>query len=200
MAFVRHCRRPACQPPRGEVREPNLVSAARCESCSGSDNRRAVEQMVVAMQRAGWTKLLVAGGSPGTRGELGLLCAGRLDQPCRLPGANGATAPVSGPPRSSAGAAVGRGRQRCPVGLARRLITINSSSLATSWRHLPVPSPRAPSSPSPPVSSPDGITVREAPTGTVSRTGPAALPASPVPVMATGASAAPRFTSRSPLT
>ena len=34
--------------------------------------------MLAAMARAGWTKLLVAGGSPGTRGELERLCAGRL--------------------------------------------------------------------------------------------------------------------------
>ena len=35
--------------------------------------------MLAAMKRAGWTKLLVVGGSPGTRGELERLCAGRLD-------------------------------------------------------------------------------------------------------------------------
>lgn len=78
-AFVRHCRKPACLPSPGEGREPLLVSAAYCETCGGSDNRRAVERMLVAMDHAGWTKLLVAGGSPGTRGELERLCAGRLD-------------------------------------------------------------------------------------------------------------------------
>ena len=78
MAFVRHCRKPACQPPPGERREPLLVSAAYCEVCAGSDNRRAVERMLTAMQDAGRSKLLVAGGSPGTRDELERLCAGRL--------------------------------------------------------------------------------------------------------------------------
>ncbi len=78
-AFARHCQQPACLPPPGEPREPMLVSAAHCETCGGSDNRRAVERMLAAMTRAGWTKLLVAGGSPGTRGELERLCAGRLD-------------------------------------------------------------------------------------------------------------------------
>ena len=34
---------------------------------------------MTAMKVAGWTKLLVAGGSPGTRGELERLCAGRID-------------------------------------------------------------------------------------------------------------------------
>ena len=78
-AFVRHCRKSACLPSPGETREPLPVSAVYCETCSGSDNRRAVEQMLVAMRRAGWTKLLVAGGSPGTRRELERLCADRLD-------------------------------------------------------------------------------------------------------------------------
>ena len=82
MAFLRHCRRPACQPPPGDKREPILVASAHCERCGGSDNRRAVERMLEAMQRAGWTKLLVAGGSPGTRGELERLCAGRIDLRC----------------------------------------------------------------------------------------------------------------------
>ncbi len=77
-AFVRHCRKSACLPSSSETREPILVSAVYCDSCGGSDNRRAVEQMLVAMQRAGWTKLLVAGGSPGTRRELERLCADRL--------------------------------------------------------------------------------------------------------------------------
>lgn len=78
-AFVRHCRQPACLPPPGETRQPVLVSAAHCETCGGSGNRRAVEGMLAAMEHAGWTKLLVAGGSPGTRGELKRLCAGRVN-------------------------------------------------------------------------------------------------------------------------
>ena len=78
-AFVRHCRKPACRPPPGEGREAVLVSAAYCESCGGSDNRREVERMLAAMKAAGWSKLLVAGGSPGTRGELERLCTDRVD-------------------------------------------------------------------------------------------------------------------------
>ncbi len=78
-AFVRHCRKPACLPSPGDRREPVPVAAAHCETCGGSDNRRAVERMLEAMDCTGWTKLLVAGGSPGTRGELVRLCAGRLN-------------------------------------------------------------------------------------------------------------------------
>ena len=78
-AFVRHCHRPACEPVRGESRDPVIVAASHCETCGGSDNRRAVERMLRAMRRVGWRKLLVAGGSPGTRGELERLCADGID-------------------------------------------------------------------------------------------------------------------------
>ncbi len=77
-AFVRHCRKPACRPPPGEAREAVSVSAACCETCGGSDNRRAVERMLAATERAGWTRLLWRAGRRA-RGELERLCAGRLD-------------------------------------------------------------------------------------------------------------------------
>ena len=77
-AFVRHCRKPACQPSSSDTRHPVRVSAPQCEFCGGSDNRRAVEEMVAAMKAAGWRKLLVVGGSPGTRGDLEMLCRGRI--------------------------------------------------------------------------------------------------------------------------
>ena len=78
-AFVRHCHKPACEPVRGGRREPVIVAAGHCETCGGSDNRRAVERMLKAMQQIGWRRLLVAGGSPGTRGELERLCADGVD-------------------------------------------------------------------------------------------------------------------------
>ena len=78
-AFVRHRHKPACEPVRGEGRDPVIVAAAHCETCGGSDNRRAVERMLKAMRQVGWRKLLVAGGSPGTRGELERLCADGID-------------------------------------------------------------------------------------------------------------------------
>lgn len=78
-AFVRHCHRSSCEPVRGESRDRVIVAAPHCETCGGSDNRRAVERMLKAMGRVGWRKLLVAGGSPGTRGELERLCAGGID-------------------------------------------------------------------------------------------------------------------------
>ena len=78
-AFVRHCRKAACRPAAGDARTPVPVAAEHCETCGGSDNRRAVEDMLAAMRRAGWTRLLVAGGSPGTRGDLERLCRGRIE-------------------------------------------------------------------------------------------------------------------------
>lgn len=78
-AFVRHCRKPDCLPPFDETRQPIQVSAEHCEACGGSDNRREVERMLTAMKQTGRTKLLVVGGSPGTRHELKRLCAARLD-------------------------------------------------------------------------------------------------------------------------
>ena len=77
-AFVRHCRKPDCRPSDAETRHPVRVSAPHCEFCGGSDNRRAVEEMVAAMKATGRRKLLVVGGSPGTRGDLEKLCDGRL--------------------------------------------------------------------------------------------------------------------------
>ena len=78
-AFVRHCRKPDCQPADSDTQRLVPVSARRCEFCGGSDNRRAVEEMAAAMVAAGWRKLLVAGGSPGTRSDLRNLCGDRLD-------------------------------------------------------------------------------------------------------------------------
>ena len=76
--FARHCRKSNCLPPATDRRVPVLVSAAHCQSCGGSDNRRAVEELVAAMNGAGLTKLLVVGGSPGTRGDLERHCGGRI--------------------------------------------------------------------------------------------------------------------------
>ncbi len=77
-AFVRHCRKPDCRPSVSDTRRPVPVSPRHCQSCGGSDNRRAVEEMITAMTAVGWRKLLVVGGSPGTRGDLQKLCGGRL--------------------------------------------------------------------------------------------------------------------------
>ncbi len=79
-AFVRVCLKPACKRHAARhSREPVAVSAEHCEVCTGSDNRRAVDEMVEAMRRAGMTKLLVVGGSPGTRSDLEGLLGGRCE-------------------------------------------------------------------------------------------------------------------------
>ena len=77
--FLRHCKKTACLPSARETRAAILVATKHCEVCGGSDNRRAVEAMLAAMRQAGWTRLLVVGGSPGTRGDLERLCRDRLE-------------------------------------------------------------------------------------------------------------------------
>lgn len=77
-AFRRRCRTPECRAiadDRTEIR----VAPPHCEICGGSDNRRAVEDMVAAMRDAGAAKLLVVGGSPSTRRDLESLCGGRME-------------------------------------------------------------------------------------------------------------------------
>lgn len=80
-AFLRRCLRcsgTACRRDACDSRTEVLVSVKHCEICRGSDNHRAVEGMLDAMRRAGCAKLLVAGGSPGTRGDLERLCGDRI--------------------------------------------------------------------------------------------------------------------------
>src|SRR5690606_38461797 len=50
-----------------------------CEVCGGSANRAAVDGLVEAFGAAGWSRLCVVGGSPGTRTELESLVAGRIE-------------------------------------------------------------------------------------------------------------------------
>lgn len=76
-AFFRVCAKAECRMNTDAARTGIRVSAKHCEVCGGSDNRRAVEAMLVAMRRAGLTKLLVVGGSPGTRRCLECLCIDR---------------------------------------------------------------------------------------------------------------------------
>ena len=78
-AFQRRCSKAACRQDIRDSRTLVLVSPEHCGSCGGSDNRQAVEDMLAAMQHAGWTKLLVVGGSPGTRGHLKELVGDRLE-------------------------------------------------------------------------------------------------------------------------
>lgn len=78
-AFARHCKKDACRASVGRGRVAVLVAPRHCEVCGGSDNRGAVEEMLVAMRRANWKKLLVFGGSPGTRNDFKKLCGNRIE-------------------------------------------------------------------------------------------------------------------------
>ena len=74
---------------------------------------------------------------------------------------------------------------RCPVGLCSRLITTMSSSASTRSRHLPMPSPSAPSRFAPDSRS-DAVNVTDSPAGIVRVTPvPGDSPASSTPEIAT---------------
>lgn len=77
-AFFLVCSKPGCREKADAARVVLPASSPRrCEVCGGSDNRRAVDEMLGAMSREGRKKLLVVGGSPGTREELRRLCGER---------------------------------------------------------------------------------------------------------------------------
>jgi len=67
--LIRVCHRKACRDV-ADVREHVLVSAAYCELCGGSPNRRAGALARQAMLAAGYRHLLVVGGSPSTQASL----------------------------------------------------------------------------------------------------------------------------------
>ena len=77
--FVRHCRKSKCQPLSDETRQKVLVDPKHCENCKGSDNQLEVQRMVSAMIGRGCKRLLVAGGSKGTRSELKRLCKKHIE-------------------------------------------------------------------------------------------------------------------------
>lgn len=55
------------------------VAQPRCTRCGGSNNQRAVDEMLAACARAGVTKIVFVGGSPAVRAELNDLLGGRLE-------------------------------------------------------------------------------------------------------------------------
>lgn len=80
--FIRVCGRGDCSARAGGMAAGRRVapasSQAWCEVCGGSVNRATVDRMVEACAAAGWSRLVVVGGSPTTRDELERLVAGRL--------------------------------------------------------------------------------------------------------------------------
>jgi hypothetical protein len=79
--FTRACSRPACQETARRL-PGELVTVPRqaCPHCQGSDNRSAVDRMLVEMDRTGARRLLIVGGTPAIEKELLDLVAGR----CRV--------------------------------------------------------------------------------------------------------------------
>lgn len=70
--FFLHCPSADCvAAAKTSGREPLLTSEKnKCNSCGGSDNRRAVKELLEAFDKRGWKKLVVVGGSPSVREEL----------------------------------------------------------------------------------------------------------------------------------
>jgi hypothetical protein len=70
--FFRVCTAPACQQAaRASGREPMTVEPrTHCESCGGSNNRRAVTDFIEACRRKGVRQVVIVGGSPAVREEL----------------------------------------------------------------------------------------------------------------------------------
>ncbi len=70
--FFRVCTAPACQQAaQASGREPMTVEPrTHCESCGGSNNRRAVTDFIEACRRKGVRHVVIVGGSPAVREEL----------------------------------------------------------------------------------------------------------------------------------
>lgn len=73
--FFLHCGATAClEAARASAREPLQVTPrSHCAHCGGSDNRRAERAFLDACARAGVHRVVVVGGSPAVREELGNL-------------------------------------------------------------------------------------------------------------------------------
>lgn len=79
--FCLHCAQPGCAThARQSGREPFLTAnRSRCESCGGSDNRKAELELIEACRAAGVRKLVIVGGSPSVREELETLVGTQLE-------------------------------------------------------------------------------------------------------------------------
>ena len=73
--FFLHCGAPAClEAARTSAREPlQVVPRGHCAHCGGSDNRRAERAFLEACASAGVRRVVIVGGSPAVREELGVL-------------------------------------------------------------------------------------------------------------------------------
>jgi hypothetical protein len=63
-----HCDRPCSQPKKAGTVKAGSTSA--CEVCGGFQVGRALEEMTRACSAAGWARLCVVGGMPGSWHEL----------------------------------------------------------------------------------------------------------------------------------
>jgi hypothetical protein len=82
-SFFRVCSRGDCtnRAPTlaGERTVVPAATQASCEVCGGSVNRGAIDLLVAAFTKVGWTRLCVVGGNPATREEIARLVDDRLE-------------------------------------------------------------------------------------------------------------------------
>ncbi|HXF51344.1 MAG TPA: hypothetical protein VNM43_06650 [Dehalococcoidia bacterium] len=65
--------------PNGNGRERVAVAPEQCSECGGSANRREAARLAEALRAAGKRRLLIVGGSPGTRQDLKRQLAGAAE-------------------------------------------------------------------------------------------------------------------------
>ncbi len=81
--FFLVCNRGDCQQTAQHTRGSREIARAAtpefCEVCGGGSSQAAVDDMIDAWKRVGWSRLCVVGGSPNSRADLEKLIAGRLE-------------------------------------------------------------------------------------------------------------------------
>ncbi|MBF5041503.1 hypothetical protein FGE12_03825 [Aggregicoccus sp. 17bor-14] len=78
--FFPHCGAPAClAAAQGSGREPlHVTPRSHCAHCGGSDNRRAERAFLEACRGAGVQRVVIVGGSPAVREELGTIAGAEV--------------------------------------------------------------------------------------------------------------------------
>jgi hypothetical protein len=79
--FFPHCGAAVClQAASASGREPlHVTPRGHCAHCGGSDNKRAERDFLEACTRRGVRRVVIVGGSPAVREELGALTGGALE-------------------------------------------------------------------------------------------------------------------------
>jgi hypothetical protein len=79
--FFLHCATPECVAfAKSSGKEPvRCEPKSTCQRCGGSDNQRAVKDLLEACRRRGCSRVVIVGGSPSVREELERLIGGAIE-------------------------------------------------------------------------------------------------------------------------